>query len=399
MKFLEHYLEGKKPLFEKGGKLEKFYPIYEALDTFIFTPDSVTKTSAHVRDSLDLKRTMIMVVAAMIPCILMALYNTGYQAHLVLATGKFQAIGWRHDVMMNLGLSHDPSSLISNAAYGLLFFAPIFLVCNITGGLVEVIFATIRKHEVNEGFLVTGWLIPLIVPPTMPLWQIAVGTAFGVMFGKEVFGGTGKNIFNPALMARAFLFFAYPAQISGEKPWVAVDGFSGATALSQVASGGIESLQMSWTDAFLGLQPGSMGETSELAILFGAVVLIASGIGSWRIMLGSVMGLVAMTLTFNGIGSTTNPMFNVPIEWHFVLGSFAFATVFMATEPVSGAMTNTGKWVYGFLIGLLGVMIRVVNPAYPEGWMLAILFMNAFSPTIDYVVMKANIKRRMAKYV
>jgi Na+-transporting NADH:ubiquinone oxidoreductase subunit B len=399
MKFLEHYLEGKKPLFEKGGKLEKFYPVYEALDTFIFTPDSVTKTTAHVRDSLDLKRTMITVVAAMIPCILMALYNTGYQAHLVLATGKFQAIGWRHDIMMNLGLSHDPSSLIANAVYGLLFFAPIFLVCNITGGIVEVIFATIRKHEVNEGFLVTGWLIPLIVPPTMPLWQIAIGTAFGVMFGKEVFGGTGKNIFNPALMARAFLFFAYPAQISGEKPWVAVDGFSGATALSQVAVGGIDSLQMSWTDAFLGLQAGSMGETSELAILFGAVVLIASGIGSWRIMLGSVIGLVAMTLTFNGIGSATNPMFNVPVQWHFVLGSFAFATVFMATDPVSAAMTNTGKWIYGFFIGLLGVMIRVVNPAYPEGWMLAILFMNAFSPTIDYAVMKANIKRRMAKYV
>ena len=399
MKFLEHYLEGKKPLFEKGGKLEKFYPVYEALDTFIFTPDSVTKTTAHVRDSLDLKRTMIMVVVALIPCILMALYNTGYQAHLVLATGKFQAIGWRHDIMMSLGLAHDPANIIANAVYGLLFFAPIFLVCNITGGIVEVIFATIRKHEVNEGFLVTGWLIPLIVPPTMPLWQIAVGTAFGVMFGKEVFGGTGKNIFNPALMARAFLFFAYPAQISGEKPWVAVDGFSGATALSQVAAGGIDSLQMSWTDAFLGLQAGSMGETSELAILFGAVVLISSGIGSWRIMLGSVIGLVAMTLTFNGIGSATNPMFNVPVQWHFVLGSFAFATVFMATDPVSAAMTNTGKWVYGFFIGLLGVMIRVVNPAYPEGWMLAILFMNAFSPTIDYAVMKANIKRRMAKYV
>lgn len=399
MKFLEHYLEGKKPLFEKGGKLEKFYPVYEALDTFIFTPDSVTKTTAHVRDSLDLKRTMIMVVVALIPCILMALYNTGYQAHLVLATGKFQAIGWRHDIMMSLGLSHDPSSIISNAAYGLLFFAPIFLVCNITGGIVEVIFATIRKHEVNEGFLVTGWLIPLIVPPTMPLWQIAVGTAFGVMFGKEVFGGTGKNIFNPALMARAFLFFAYPAQISGEKPWVAVDGFSGATALSQVASGGIEALHMSWTDAFLGLQPGSMGETSELAILIGAVVLIASGIGSWRIMLGSVIGLIAMTLTFNSIGSVTNPMFNVTVQWHFVLGSFAFATVFMATDPVSAAMTNTGKWAYGLLIGILGVLIRVVNPAYPEGWMLAILFMNSFSPLIDYVVMKANIKRRMAKYV
>lgn len=399
MKFLEHFLESKKSLFEKGGKLEKFYPVYEAIDTFIFTPDSVTKTTAHVRDSLDLKRTMIIVVAAMIPCILMALYNTGYQSHLVLATGKFQAIGWRHDLMLSLGLSHDPSNILANMVYGLLFFAPIWLVCNITGGIIEVIFATIRRHEVNEGFLVTGWLIPLIVPPTIPLWQVAVGTAFGVIFGKEVFGGTGKNIFNPALMARAFLFFAYPAQISGDKPWVAVDGFSGATALSQVVSGGLDSLQVSWMDAFLGFQPGSMGETSELAILFGAVVLIGTGIGSWRIMLGSLLGLIAMTLTFNAIGSETNAMFAVPVAWQLVLGSFAFATVFMATDPVSASMTNTGKYIYGFFIGLLGVMIRVVNPAYPEGWMLAILFMNAFAPTIDYYVMKANIKRRMARHV
>lgn len=399
MKFLEHFLESKKPLFEKGGKLEKFFPLYEAIDTFAFTPDSVTKTTAHVRDSLDLKRTMITVVAAMIPAILMALYNTGYQAHSVLASGKFQAIGWRHDLMMSLGLSHDPNSLIANVVYGLLFFIPIWLVCNITGGIVEVVFASVRKHEVNEGFLVTGWLIPLIVPPTIPLWQVALGTAFGVVFGKEVFGGTGKNIFNPALMARAFLFFAYPAQISGEQPWVAVDGFSGATALSQVASGGVQNLQISWMDAFLGFQPGSMGETSELAILFGAAVLIGTGIGSWRIMLGSLIGLIAMTLTFNVIGSETNPMFGVSVQWQLVLGSFAFATVFMATDPVSAAMTNTGKWIYGFFIGVLGIMIRVVNPAYPEGWMLAILFMNAFGPTIDYFVMKANIKRRMARNV
>jgi Na+-transporting NADH:ubiquinone oxidoreductase subunit B len=399
MKFLEHILESKKPLFEKGGKLEKFYPAYEALDTFLFTPNEVTRTTAHVRDALDLKRTMIIVVAAMIPCILMALYNTGYQAHFYLATGKFQAIGWRHDLMMSLGLSHDPSNILANMVYGLMFFLPVWLVCNITGGLVEVVFATIRKHEVNEGFLVTGWLIPLIVPPTIPLWQVAMGTAFGVIFGKEVFGGTGKNIFNPALMARAFLFFAYPAQISGEQPWVAVDGFSGATALSQVATGGVDALQVSWLDAFLGLQAGSMGETSELAVLFGAVVLIGTGIGSWRIMLGSLIGLVAMTLTFNAIGSDTNPMFNVPVMWHLVLGSFAFATVFMATDPVSASMTNIGKFIYGFFIGILGVMIRVVNPAYPEGWMLAILFMNAFSPTIDYYVIKANIKRRMSRHV
>lgn len=399
MKFLENFLENKKSLFEKGGKLEKLYPVYEALDTFIFTPDSVTKTTAHVRDGLDLKRTMITVVVALIPCILMALYNTGYQAHLVLETGKFVATGWRHDLLMSLGLTHDSTSILSNMLYGALFLVPIFLVCNIVGGILEVIFATIRKHEVNEGFLVTGWLIPLIVPPTIPLWQVAVGTAFGVVFGKEVFGGTGKNIFNPALMARAFLFFAYPAQISGEQPWIAVDGFSGATALSQVAQGGLQNLQISWMDAFLGFQPGSMGETSELACLIGAVILIATGIGSWRIMVGSVLGLVAMTLTFNSIGSSTNAMFGIPVEWQLVLGSFAFATVFMATDPVSASMTNTGKWVYGFFIGVIGMLVRVVNPAYPEGWMLAILFMNAFSPTIDYFVIKANIKRRMARNV
>lgn len=399
MKFLENFFESKKSLFEKGGKLEKFYPIYEAIDTFAFTPDSVTKTTAHVRDGLDLKRTMITVVFALIPAILFALYNTGYQAHLVLSSGNFQAVGWRHELFTALGLVHDPSSVIANFIYGALFFLPIFLVCNITGGIIEVIFATIRKHEVNEGFLVTGWLIPLIVPPTIPLWQVAIGTAFGVVFGKEVFGGTGKNIFNPALMARAFLFFAYPAQISGEQPWIAVDGFSGATALSQVAANGTDALKISWMDAFLGFQPGSMGETSELAILIGAAYLIYTGIGSWRIMLGCVIGLVLMTLTFNTIGSETNPMFNVTVQWHLVLGSFAFAAVFMATDPVSAAMTNTGKWIYGILIGVLGVMIRVVNPAYPEGWMLAILFMNAFAPTLDYFVMKANIKRRMARHV
>lgn len=399
MKFLENFFESKKPLFEKGGKLEKFYPIYEAIDTFAFTPDSVTKTTAHVRDGLDLKRTMITVVFALIPAILFALYNTGYQAHLVLSSGNFQAVGWRHELFSALGLVHDPSSIIANFIYGALFFLPIFLVCNITGGIIEVIFATIRKHEVNEGFLVTGWLIPLIVPPTIPLWQVAIGTAFGVVFGKEVFGGTGKNIFNPALMARAFLFFAYPAQISGEQPWIAVDGFSGATALSQAAAGGVDSLKISWMDAFLGFQPGSMGETSELAILLGAAYLIYTGIGSWRIMLACVLGLVAMTTVFNAIGSETNPMFALSVQWHLVIGSFAFAAVFMATDPVSASMTNTGKWIYGFLIGVLGVMIRVVNPAYPEGWMLAILFMNAFAPTLDYFVMKANIKRRMARHV
>lgn len=398
MKALEHFFESKKPLFEKGGKLEKFYPLYEAIDTFAFTPDSVTTSNAHVRDALDLKRTMITVVFAMIPCIFWAMYNTGLQAHLTLATGNFQATGWRHDLLMTLGLAHDPNSFLANLIYGAMFLVPVFLVCNITGGLIEVIFATIRKHEVNEGFLVTGWLIPLIVPPTIPLWQVAIGTAFGVVFGKEVFGGTGKNIFNPALMARAFLFFAYPAQISGDQPWVAVDGFSGPTALSQVAASGLNSLPLSWSDYFFGFHAGSMGEMSEFCVLLGAGYLIYTGIGSWRIMAACVVGMAGMATIFNLIGSDTNPMFAVPAHWHFVMGSFAFAATFMATDPVSAAMTNTGKWFYGILIGMMGVMIRVVNPAYPEGWMLAILFMNAFAPTLDYFVMKSNIKRRVARH-
>jgi Na+-transporting NADH:ubiquinone oxidoreductase subunit B len=399
MKFLEHFLDSKKHLFEEGGKLEKLYPVYEAIDTFAFTPASVTQTTAHVRDSIDLKRTMITVVVAMLPCILMALYNTGYQAHLIMASGEFQAIGWRHDLMMTMGLSHDPANLFSNIVYGALFFIPVWLVCNVAGGICEVIFASIRKHEVNEGFLVTGWLIPLTLPPTIPLWQVAAGTIFGVVFAKEIFGGTGKNIFNPALMARAFLFFAYPGQISGDAVWAAVDGYSGATALSQASLGGAEAISVPWMDAFLGFQTGSMGETSALACLFGAFYLISSGIGSWRIMLGCFIGMIGMTMTFNLIGSETNPMFSVPIHWHLVIGSFAFATVFMATDPVSASMTNTGRWIYGILIGLMGVLIRVVNPAFPEGWMLSILFMNAFAPTIDYFVIKSNIKRRKARHV
>lgn len=399
MKFLEQFLDGQKHLFEKGGKLEKFYPLYEALDTFAFTPNTVTKSNAHVRDSLDLKRAMFTVVVAMIPCVFMALYNTGYQANLVLGSGEFQASGWRHELFTSLGFSHNPADTMANIIYGLMYFVPVWLVCNIVGGIWEVLFASVRKHEVNEGFLVTGWLIPLILPPTIPLWQVAIGTSFGVVFAKEIFGGTGKNIFNPALMARAFLFFAYPGQISGDAVWVAVDGFTGATALSQVAASGIGSLELSWWNAFLGFKAGSMGETSVLGALIGAAILIATGIGSWRIMLGGLLGMAGMAFIFNTIGSETNPMFALAPHWHLVLGSFAFAIVFMATDPVSASMTNVGRWIYGILIGVLGVLIRVVNPAYPEGWMLAILFMNAFAPTIDYFVMKSNIQRRKARHV
>jgi Na+-transporting NADH:ubiquinone oxidoreductase subunit B len=340
---------------------------------------------------------MITVAVALFPAIAMALYNTGYQANLALQTSGLEATGWRAAIIAATGIGFDPTNIIANVLHGALWFFPIFLVTQLAGGFWEVLFATVRKHEINEGFLVTGLLFPLTLPPTIPLWQVAVGISFGVVFGKEIFGGTGRNVFNVALMGRAFLFFAYPAEISGDAVWTAVDGYTGATALAQAANGGLEAITWSWNEAFLGLVPGSMGETSALACLIGAVFLIASGIGSWRIMLSVLVGMSLTALMFNSIGSETNLMFNVTPKWHFVIGSFAFATVFMATDPVSAAMSDLGRYIYGFLIGVLGVLIRVVNPAYPEGWMLAILFMNAFAPLIDYFVVNANIKRRMAR--
>lgn len=397
MKFLEDIFENNKHHFEKGGKLEKLYPVYEMIDTFAFTPSDVTKTTSHVRDGIDLKRTMITVAQALTFVVLIALYNTGYQANSALAAQGLDAVGWRADIIRAIGLGFSPASIIDNFVHGLLWFFPIFLVTQIAGGFWEVVFASVRKHEVNEGFLVTGLLFPLILPPTIPLWQVAIGISFGVVIGKEIFGGTGKNIFNPALTARAFLFFAYPAQISGDAVWTAVDGFTGATALAQAAQGGMDAITWSWNDAFLGFIPGSMGETSALACLIGAFFLVITGIGSWRIMLSMTIGMTAMSLLFNAVGSESNPLFAVTPQWHFVLGGYAFAMAFMATDPVSAAMTNTGRWIYGFLIGVLGVLIRVVNPAYPEGWMLAILFMNAIAPLLDYFVVEANIKRRMAR--
>lgn len=394
MKFLRDFLDNQHHHFAHGGKLEKFYPLYEMIDTFIYTPSDVAKGSVHVRDALDLKRTMITVAAALVPCILMALYNTGFQANSVLAQTAQTPEGWRAAMMMSLGLGFDPASCVSNFVHGLLYFLPVFLVTQVAGGFWEVVFATIRKHEINEGFLVTGMLFPLTLPPTIPLWQVALGISFGVVFGKEVFGGTGKNFLNPALTARAFLFFAYPAQISGDAVWTAVDGYTGATALGQAALGGASAITSSWWHSFIGLIPGSMGETSALACLIGAVVLIISGIGSWRIMLSMTLGLVVVTKLFNIIGSPTNPMFALTPEWHLVIGGFAFGCVFMATDPVSASMTQKGQFFYGALIGLMVALVRVVNPAFPEGTMLAILFGNVFAPLIDYFVIQDNIKRR-----
>ena len=400
MKFLRDLLDEVEPHFEKGGVLEKLYPAYEALDTFIYTPGSVNEGPTHVRDGIDLKRTMITVVVALLPCILMAMWNTGYQINLVLAKMDLSSAGgWRGAVIDALEIGYDPGSMLANFFHGSLYFLPIFLVCNIVGGTWEALFSIVRKHEINEGFLVTGMLFPLTLPATIPLWQVAVGISFGVVIGKEVFGGTGKNFLNPALTARAFLYFAYPAQITGDAIWTAVDGFTAATPLGLVAADGMVALTetMTMTQAFLGTIPGSIGETSTLACLIGAFILIASGVGSWRIMVSMVIGTVGTAALLQAIGSDTNPMFQMSPLWHLVLGGFAFGTVFMATDPVSACMTNTGRWFYGLLIGFMTILIRVINPAFPEGVMLAILFGNVFAPVIDHVVLQANIKRRMLR--
>lgn len=397
MKALRKQLDKLHPHFAKGGRLEKLYPLYEAADSFIYTPGEVTEGAPHLRDAIDLKRVMITVVIALLPCFYMALWNTGYQANLALQATGGTVAGWRGDLLALLGFSADPNSLVDNLLYGAVWFVPIYLVTNIVGGLWEALFSIVRGHEINEGFLVTGSLFPLICPPTLPLWQAALGISFGVVIGKEIFGGTGKNFLNPALTGRAFLFFAYPAQISGDRVWTAVDGFSGATALSRAYQGGQEAVagMVSWFDAFIGIIPGSMGETSTLACLFGAAILLFSGIASWRIMLSVLIGAGTLSGLFMLVSSDTNPMFGLAPHWHLVLGGFAFGLVFMTTDPVSGAMTEAGQWFYGLLIGTMCILIRVVNPAFPEGMMLAILFGNVFAPLIDQLVLKAHIKRRL----
>lgn len=400
MKFIRDLLDKPAPLFEKGGKLEFFYPIYEMIDTFVYTPSDVAGADTHIRDSLDLKRMMSTVAIALIPCILMACYNTGYQANKALVSmGASSIEGWRGAILALLGIGADPANYFGNFLHGALYFFPVFLVTNIAGGIAEVIFSLVRKHEINEGFLVTGILYPLTLPPTIPLWVAAVGIFAGVVLAKEVFGGTGKNFLNPALTARAIIFFAYPATMSGDMVWTAVDGYSGATALGLAAAEGMQAIPFTWQESFLGLVPGSMGETSTIAALLGAGYLVYTGVGSWRIMLTVFLGMVGTALLFNCIGSDTNPMFAMNPAWHLVVGGFTFGMIFMATDPVSAAMTSCGQYVYGLLIGLMVVLIRVVNPAFPEGMMLAILFANCFAPLIDYFVVNATVKRRLARNV
>lgn len=400
---LRKLLDKQGKAFEKGGKFEKLYPLYEAIDTFLYTPGHVAKKPSFVRDGVDLKRMMFTVVIAMTPAILFGIYNAGLQANMAMQEMGLAAIdNWQTALVEITGLGFDPESILACFVHGLAYYLPILIVTFVVGGFWEVLFAAVRKHEVNEGFFVTGMLIPMLVPATIPLWQVAIATSFGIVIGKEVFGGVGYNILNPALTARAFLFFAYPGEISGNSVWVAVDGFSGATPLALAAEHGMTDLVSEpglWLNAFLGYIPGSLGETSALAALIGAFILIVTGVASWRVMVSVVAGTAIMALILNAIGSDTNPMMSMPFWWHFVLGGFAFGTVFMATDPVTAPVSNTARVIYGFLIGVLVVLVRAVNPAYPEGMMLSILLMNVFAPLIDHYVVKAHTKKRMARYV
>lgn len=485
LKFLGKFIRGQhdmvEPLFKKGGKLERLYPLYEAHDTFVFTPGEVAHGSTHVRDAIDLKRMMIMVCVALIPCIFMAMYNTGFQANRLYEKGLeglvangvseeqamltmgitapeetstsdyvftlvtsqknllpsadgsivddgLPAPNWRMPVLKYLGADvtdagtfygnfSSPWHMYNSIIHGLLYFVPIWFVGLAAGGLCEAIFAVIRRHEINEGFLVTSTLFPLTLPPDTPLYQVAMGIIFGVVVGKEIFGGTGRNFLNPALTARAFLYFNNAAFMSGDKVWTAVDGYSGATGLGALAVKGTgtqvnEQLagitgtmfgvpvdaSVTWWDAFFGNIHGSMGETSALCCLIGAVILIAAGIGSWRIMVGTLVGMGIFSGLLSQLDWDT-AINATPPWWHLVLGGFAFGTVFMATDPVSASMTETGKWIYGFIIGVMTILVRAINPSFSEGIMLAILFANCCAPLIDYFVVQANISRRLARNV
>jgi len=391
MKWLRDILDKIAPTFKADGKLEKLYPIFEATDTILFSTDERTHSGPHIRDSVDIKRVMILVVIALIPCYIFGAMNVGYQ------------------MAMALGQS---STMLENLLNGAMKILPIIAVAFASGAFWELLFAVVRRHPVSEGFLVTCALIPLVMPPTIPLWQVAVATTFGIVIGKEIFGGVGMNIFNPALVARAFLFFTYPGRISGDKVWVSgPDGYSGATALAVPAAelsqdavtllDSVTQFDFSWINLFMGWIPGSIGETSTLWIMVGAVFLALTGIASWRVMVGAILGLIGMAALTNfmaEITGSTNTMLTLPAHYHLVMGGFAFGVAFMATEPVTGAHTDKGRWIYGIFIGGLTVIIRSINPAYPEGAMLAILLMNAFASLIDYFVIQGNIKRRMVRY-
>ena len=379
MKLFKNILSSVKPHFELGGKLEKLYPAYDAFETFLFVPDHTTHKGTHIKDAIDLKRTMAFVVLAMLPCILFGMWNIGDQYYSAL---------------------NVEATFFENLIFGFWKFLPLLIVSYAVGLTVEFAFAISRGHSVNEGYLVSGMLIPLIMPVDVPLWMLAVSVVFAVVIGKEVFGGTGMNILNPALTARAFLFFAYPSYMSGDKVWVhgaSVDGYSGETILGALAANTQNWNSLLWnaTDALYGFIPGSVGETSFIAILLGAAILIFSGIGSWRIILFTFLGGYLTALLFNLWG--VNALMSTPAHIHLIIGGFAFGAVFMATDPVTATQTNQGKIIYGLLVGFFAIVIRVFNPAYPEGMMLAILFMNVFAPLIDHYIIESNIKKRLGR--
>ena len=372
MNFLRNYLDKQKPKFEKGGKLEKFHSVFTGFESFLFVPNTTTSSGAHIRDAVDLKRTMIIVVLALIPALLFGIYNVGYQ--------HFNAVGGLAD-----------TTFFQLFFYGLWKVLPMIIVSYVVGLGIEFAVAQMKGHEINEGFLVSGLLIPMIMPVEAPLWMVALSTAFAVIIGKEIFGGTGMNIWNPALLARAFFFFSYPSMISGDKVWIAgdtADAISQATPLAQMALG--QPLTYSTADMFWGFIPGSVGETSAFCILIGAVILLLPNVASWRPMISVFVGGYLMALIFQ-------PISGVEAYQQLLMGGFAFGAVFMATDPVTSAQTNTGKYVYGLLIGAMAVIIRCINPGYPEGMMLAILLMNTFAPLIDWFVVQANIKRRLKR--
>lgn len=384
--------------FHPGGKWEKLYPLFEAIDTFLYKPKSTTKNSSHVRDNIDLKRVMITVWLATFPAMFFGMWNIGFQANSIMADIGMTSQDGIRGAIIGLLAGYDATSVWDNMIHGAAYFLPIYITAFVVGITWEIIFATVRKHEVNEGFFVTSILFSLSCPPDLPLWMVAIGISFGVVIGKEIFGGTGKNFLNPALTGRAFLYFAYPAYMSGDAVWTAVDGYSGATMLSLAASEGLPNASeaYTWMESFIGTIPGSIGETSTLAILLGGFVLLYMKIASWRIVAGILLGSMVLSELFN-LFNSDNPMFSLPFYWHWVIGGFAFGAIFMATDPVSAAMTNSGKFWYGILIGVMVILIRVANPAFPEGMMLAILFANLFAPLFDHFAVNANIRRRLAR--
>ena len=397
---LRNLFDKSKPLFEGKGRFARFFPLFDVFENLFYSSERKTSGLTHVRDGSDIQRVMVVVWLATFPTMFFGMYNIGYQALTALEAinlaGAEHIKDW-HWPLVQLFSGLDPNSILDCIAYGAIYFIPIYLVTFFVGIAWEMVFAVVRQHEISEGAFVTTVLFALSCPPDAPLWQVALGISVGLVIGKEIFGGTGKNFLNPALTGRAFLYFAYPASWSGDMSWVAVDGYTAATMLGISAQDGYANMPdaFTWSNAFFGLVPGSIGETSTVAILVGLAILLFTKIASYRIVGGVILGTIVTSYLFNLIGSDTNPMFQMPFWWHMVMGGYAFGLVFMATEPVSGSHTNTGRWIYGFVIGFMVIMIRVLNPAYPEGMMLAILFGNLLSPLIDHFVVSRNISYRV----